>query len=246
MPAPARTILILGGTREAAALAGRLAARAATRVISSLAGRTREPAPLAGETRIGGFGGAAGLAKFIGGNGVDTLIDATHPFAAQISDNAADAAAMAGVPLLRLARPAWQREPGDDWVGVATLDEAANRIPARATAFLALGSQHLAAFARRDDVAFVVRMVDPPEAPPPFAQSTLVLGRPSTDAGEEAAMLSAHGVTVIVCRNSGGRGAFAKLLAARKLKLPVIMIERPPAPAGGRTFQTVEALLAAL
>lgn len=246
MHGPVRTILILGGTRDAVDLASRLAARPGSRVISSLAGRTRQPKAVAGESRVGGFGGADGLAAYLAAEKVDLLIDATHPFAERISANAVRASENAGVALLRLVRPAWKPEPGDDWMPVVSLDAAVAAIPSGARAFLALGSQHLAAFAGRGDIHFVIRMVDPPQAPLPLARYDLVIGKPSGDPSEEAALFLRHAVTRIVCRNSGGAGAYAKLVAARELELPVVMIERPAIASAGGTFATIDDLLAAI
>lgn len=220
-------ILILGGTAEAADLAARLMAQGDTDVITSLAGRTANPAPLAGAVRIGGFGGVEGLALYLTQNGITKVIDATHPFASQISKNARLACAAAGVPLERPERPVWQRQPGDTWIEVRTLDEAAAALPPGARAFLALGRQHLSAFEARPDCHFVVRMVDPPEVPLAFASCDLVVGKPSIDPEDEMALLRDHAITHLVCRNSGGTAGYAKIMAARRLGLPVIMIGRP-------------------
>ena len=219
-------ILILGGTREAARLAERLVAEGHD-VTTSLAGRTLEPTPLAGQVRTGGFGGAEGLADHLARQGIERLVDATHPFAANISANAKRAAAEAGVPLDVRLRPPWEPGPGDRWEPVPSLEAAAKALPAGARVLLALGSQHLAPFAARADVSFVVRMIDPPAAPLPFADHTLLLARPSSDPDEEVELLRAHRIDRIVCRNSGGEGAYAKLVAARRLSVPVTMIERP-------------------
>lgn len=221
------TILILGGTREAADLAAELVRdHPGWRVVTSLAGRTREPKPVAGEVRIGGFGGIEGLAAFLERERVTKLIDATHPFARQISANARAAATLACVPLEVRTRESWQEQPGDNWTEVASLEQARLALPAGARVLLALGSQHIAPFATRADVHFVVRMVDPPETPLPLPNHDLVLGLPGKTADEEAALLTAHRITHIVCRNSGGDGAYAKIEAARRLGLPVIMIAR--------------------
>lgn len=220
------TILILGGTTEAAELARRLAPLP-LRVITSLAGRTRDPARLHGEVRSGGFGGAEGLARYIEAEGISIVVDATHPFATRISPNAAKAAELAGRPIIRLERPAWRKTEGDDWQDVATLEEAASAIPPNSRVLLALGRQHIAGFATRPDVHFVVRMIDPPEAPLGLASYELVLARPG-NVGDETAFLHDRRITHIVCRNSGGSAAYAKLEAARKLKIPAIMIARPP------------------
>ena len=224
MAAMGEKILILGGTREAAKLAAELVA-AGHDVTTSLAGRTREPAPLAGRTRIGGFGGAHGLAAFLKSQRFDRLIDATHPFARQISENASAAADIAGIPLETHRRPPWQKQPGDDWAEVASLKQACDAIPSGARVLLALGSQHIAVFAERADVHFVVRMVDPPDSPPALPDHVLVLGKPGNAAAEEQ-LLRDHAITHIVCRNSGGDGAYTKIEAARRLGLPVIMIAR--------------------
>ena len=224
---PSETILILGGTREAAELARELvASKPAARIVTSLAGRTKEPAPLAGEVRIGGFGGVEGLIRFIEENTVTRLIDATHPFARQISANAVEAAKFSGVPLEIRTRKPWTRQPGDTWIEVESLEAARDAIPPRARVLLALGSQHIGLFASREDVHFVVRMIDKPETPLALPDHALVLGRPGDTAAVETMLLIAHSITHIVCRNSGGRAAYAKIEAARELGLPVIMVGR--------------------
>ena len=245
MPGTPRSVLVLGGTREATALAERLAENTSWRVMSSLAGRTRSPDLPAGETRIGGFGGVEGLAEYLASENIDLLVDATHPFADTITRNAMTAAARTGTRLLRLERPAWSNEPGDLWTSVASEEEASAAIPKDARVFLALGRQYVDAFAGRGDVHFVLRMVDRPDRPLPFADCDLLIGKPSPDVETEAAMLQERGITLIVCRNSGGRGSYAKIAAARQLSLPVIMIERPQAPRG-QTFATVDALMDAI
>jgi precorrin-6A/cobalt-precorrin-6A reductase len=221
------TVLILGGTREAAELAAEMVREHPDwRVITSLAGRTREPKPVAGEVRIGGFGGPEGLAAFLEQERITRLIDATHPFANRISANAKAAATLACVPLDIRTREPWRRQPGDDWAEVATLEEARDALSAGARVLLALGSQHIAPFATRGDVHFVVRMVDPPEEPLALPDHEIVTGLPGRTAEEEAALLERHAITHIVCRNSGGNGAYAKIEAARQFDLPVIMIAR--------------------
>ena len=245
MPATRKTLLVLGGTSEANDLAQRLVERGDWRIISSLAGRTQSPVLPAGETRIGGFGGVEGLARFLRGEAVDLLIDATHPFAAGISANAAAAAAQEETPLLRLQRPAWTPQTGDRWQSVTSLEEARTAIPHGATVFLALGRQHIDIFAKRADVRFVLRMVDRPEDPLPFGSCVLVIGKPSPDPHSEAELLRSHGITLLVCRNAGGGASYAKLAAARQLSIPVIMIERPPASAD-RSFSSIDDLMAAI
>ncbi|MFD0917749.1 cobalt-precorrin-6A reductase [Pseudahrensia aquimaris] len=226
MPNKPRKILLLGGTKEAAERAAELVAQGAD-VTTSLAGRTREPEPVAGKVRVGGFGGVEGLADYLLQNAINELIDATHPFAIQISANAKAAAERTGVTLTVLTRAPWQRETGDNWHILPSPEAAVDSPPPGATVLLALGSQHIAPFARRKDVHFIIRMIDRPQAPLPFAKHTIVLGKPSSEPDKEASLLKAYGVTHIVCRNSGGPGAYGKIVAARTLGLPVIMIERP-------------------
>jgi precorrin-6A/cobalt-precorrin-6A reductase len=216
--------LILGGTAEAAALARELVhERPDWRIITSLAGRTKEPAPLAGEVRIGGFGGAPGLADYLRHEHVTRLIDATHPFARQISANARSAAELTGTPLEIRTREPWQKQPGDNWIDVSSLKEARDAIPPGACVLLALGSQHIGLFSSRGDVHFVVRMVDEPLVPLSLPDHELIIGKPGP-VEAETALLKHHKITHIVCRNSGGVGAYAKIEAARSLHLPIILI----------------------
>ena len=229
MPAPTETILILGGTAEANQLVSRIRImRPDARIVLSLAGRTATPVlPEDCVVRVGGFGGVDGLATFLAQEGITHLVDATHPFAAGISRNAARAAEVADVPRVALVRPAWEPQAGDRWTCVACLGDACDALPAKARPLLALGRQHLALFARRSDLNPVVRMIDPPEPPLPFP-ADIVLSRPSPDADKEAELLQRLSITHLVCRNSGGAVSYAKVGAARQLGLPVIMIERPP------------------
>ncbi|MDZ7823387.1 MAG: cobalt-precorrin-6A reductase [Ahrensia sp.] len=210
-------ILILGGTKEAAELASKLVAeKPLARVISSLAGRTKEPSPPMGEVRVGGFGGAAGLAQFIKDNHVTLLIDATHPFAKNISQNAQRAAAETGVRFQTLTRQPWEKQHGDQWIEVPDLVQARDKIPVGARVLLALGSQHIDLFKTRNDVHFLVRMVDAPPVPPALPNHVLEIGKPG-DLAHERELLMRHEITHIVCRNSGGQGAYAKIEAAREL-----------------------------
>ena len=166
------------------------------------------------------------MATYLMDNQITKVIDATHPFARRISENAIKASAKAGVPLQQIIRPRWQKVPGDRWREVKTLEEAAAALPAGATVFLALGRQYIEAFATRADCRFIIRMVDPPEAPLSFTDYALVLGKPASDPDCEARLLSAHAVTHIVARNSGGPAGYAKVIAARNLGLPMIILDR--------------------
>ena len=225
-------LLLLGGTAEAAALADALAGDRRFAVILSLAGRTAAPAPRRVETRCGGVGGAAGLARYLACARIGALIDATHPFARRMSDNAALACARTGVPRIALGRPPWRPVEGDDWHPVADEAAAARALPAGARAFIALGRQRLAAFAGRADAWFLIRVVDPPAAPLIAAPHQIIAARGPFALDSERALLQRHRITHLVARNSGGAGAYAKLAAARDLALPVLMIDRPPPPPG--------------
>ena len=219
-------ILILGGTMEASALAGQLVDHG-HQVITSLAGRTREPEPVKGEMRVGGFGGVNGLTGYLLNENITRVIDATHPFANRISANAQKAATLADIRLDIKTRPAWKRKKKDRWIEVATLEDAVEKIPVGARAFLALGSQYIDAFSSRGDVHFVVRMIDPPQTPLSLNQHEIIAAKPGATANAEAKLFKNHAITHLVCRNSGGKGAYAKIDAAREMKLPVIMIGRP-------------------
>lgn len=221
--------LILGGTSEARALAAVLTARPDVSVTSSLAGRVRDPALPAGAVRSGGFGGAEGLAAYLLSEQVDVLIDATHPYAVGISTSAASASTRSGVPLLAIRRPPWQQQAGDRWTTVPDLPGARSAIEAIGRIFLTTGRTSLAAFADVASAWFLVRTVDEPTDAVP-ARMTLLLDRgPYTVAGERTLMLE-HRVEVLVTKNSGGSMTRAKIIAARELGLPVVMVDRPRLP----------------
>lgn len=238
------TILILGGTAEAAALAGILTVKADRRVISSLAGRTSAPRLPRGEVRSGGFGGIAGLADYLDREAVSLVVDATHPFASTMGENAARACAMKSIPLLRLDRPAWIKGPEDRWTEVDSWEEAAALLrQSSSRAFLAVGRQELEAFTGLDSLWFLLRFAEQTPPLPPPAHFTLISDRgPFTLAGE-CALLAQHRIDTIVCRNSGGESARAKLKAAAELGLPVIMRRRPTRPNVPRATTVEEAAL---
>jgi precorrin-6A/cobalt-precorrin-6A reductase len=228
------TVLVLGGTSEARALASELDGRPGLRVISSLAGRVSRPALPAGEVRVGGFGGADGLAAWAQAEGVGAVVDATHPFAQTISANAADACARTGLPLLRLARPAWTARPGDDWRPAGSLEEAAALLPGLGSrVFLTTGRQGLSVFAPVEELWFLIRCVDPPSGPMPARREVLLARGPYAREAERA-LMQRFGIDVLVTKNSGGPLTEGKLDAARDLGLPVVMVARP-APAPGVT-----------
>jgi precorrin-6A/cobalt-precorrin-6A reductase len=223
-------VLLLGGTTEGNALAAALAA-AGIAAVHSFAGRTASPAPQPVPLRQGGFGGPEGLARALTEGRFTHLVDATHPFAARIKPNAVAAAALAGVPLIALDRPAWTAGPGDRWTEVPSLAAAAATLPAEpVSVFLAIGRQELAAFAAAPQHRYLLRLVDPPAAPPPLPQTTITLARGPFTLEGDLALMRRHAVQTVVAKNSGGEGARAKLDAARALGLPVVMVARPPPP----------------
>ena len=248
-PAPDQPprLLILGGTAEGRALAEAAEARfgPALTVISALAGRTRAPLLPAGEVRIGGFGGTEGLANYLRDERIDLLIDATHPFATQISAQACEAAARAETQRLALVRPPWRPIPGDRWIEVDTVEAAPAAIPDGAErVFLTVGVRSLAPFASRPDLWFLVRLVDAPAEPIPLAQLRLICARGPFAEDDERALLTEHGIDCLVTRASGGDATAAKLAAARALGLPVVMVRRPPPPPSGDHASSLEDALA--
>lgn len=227
-------LLILGGTAGAAALARRVDAEMGPRiaVTTSLAGRLPGRPDLPGEVRIGGFGGAEGLAAYLRDAGIDLVIDATHPFAAIISQAAAEACAARGIPRLMLMRPAWTPQPGDDWREVDSLAEAAALLPGLARrVFLATGPGGAGAFTPLAEIWFLLRLFAPPVAPLPLARHETIIARPPFTLEGETALLARHRIEALVCKNSGGP-TDAKLAAARAAALPVLILCRPMLPAG--------------
>jgi precorrin-6A/cobalt-precorrin-6A reductase len=222
--------LILGGTGEANRLAEQVA-RARIDAIYSYAGRTRIPLGHSLPVRIGGFGGAEGLADFLRLERITHVVDATHPFAADISRNAVIACAATATPLIALARAPWRQMPGDNWIEVPDITAAVTALPdARAHVFLAIGRQHLLPFGAKPQHAYTLRFVDPPEVALPFPDAQVIVSRgPFTLAGE-LELMRARGIEWLVARNSGGTGARAKIDVAHELHLPVVMIARPELP----------------
>lgn len=226
-------VLVLGGTTESTSLARLLAGDARFDVIVSLAGRTRQPRPQPVAVRSGGFGGADGLAAWLRAERIAAVIDATHPYAAQISANAVAACARTGVTMASIPRPAWQPGPGDRWIEAATPQAAVDALGvAPRRVFLSLGRLELQAFARAPQHHYVARLIEQPEgiALPPRLQ--LIYARGPFDETAERDLLIAHRIDTIVSKNSGGAATYAKIAAARALSLPVVMIDRPHKPAG--------------
>lgn len=224
-------ILLLGGTTEARALAARLSGHD---VVSSLAGRVRDPALPEGDVRVGGFGGAAGLATWLRDEKIDAVVDATHPFAERITRNAHAAAREVGVPHVVLRRPGFPIRPEYDVV--PDVHAAAAAIPAGARVFLTIGRQQVSAFIHAD-AWFLVRAIDPPTVMPP--RHIVLLERGPFLVADEAELMRRHRINLLVTKNSGGDATAAKLAAARELHVPVVMIERPPLPEGATVVSDV-------
>ncbi|MDH4988865.1 cobalt-precorrin-6A reductase [Aminobacter anthyllidis] len=226
-----KTVLILGGTTEARQLAARLATRGDLDITLSLAGRTENPVEQPVPVRTGGFGGAQGLADWLAGHKSDLLIDATHPYAARMSANAAEAARIAGVAIFALRRPGWEPVDGDRWTLVEDTEEAVAALgdkPRRV--FLALGRQEVAAFEAALQHAYVIRSVDPIEPPLGVLDATYILARGPFREADERALLEAERIDVIVAKNSGGQATYGKIAAARELGIEVILLRRPQLP----------------
>jgi precorrin-6A/cobalt-precorrin-6A reductase len=227
-PAPRLRVLILGGTADANRLVAEVAKDPRIDAVLSYAGRTESPTPPPIAWRVGGFGGIDGLADYLRTEKIARVVDATHPFAAQISAHAVAACAIAHVPLLALERPPWQRAPGDRWIevdGFAAAADALGTAPRRV--FLGIGRQHLQIFAAHKQHFYLVRLVDPPRAPLPLSETVVIVARGPFDVARDRAMLTDHRIDIVVSRNAGGDSASAKIEAARDLGLPMVMVHRP-------------------
>jgi precorrin-6A/cobalt-precorrin-6A reductase len=239
-----KRVLILGGTTEARLLADRLASRADLNVTLSLAGRTVNPTRQPVPVRSGGFGGVAGLAGYLASEGIDVLIDATHPYASVISANAVAAARQNGVPLLALRRPPWIATAGDLWTEVVDVSEAVRALgqtPRRV--FVALGRNELAPFNEAPQHSYLIRSVDPVDPPLPLPRVSYVTGRGPFSEANDLTLMSEHRIEIVVAKNSGGEATYGKIAAARALHIGVMMLRRPPAPAAA-AVETVTDVLA--
>jgi precorrin-6A/cobalt-precorrin-6A reductase len=238
---PPKKLLILGGTTEAAELAS-AAFEAGVDVITSLAGRLAPRRTIPGHIRIGGFGGVPGLVRYLEQEGIDVVIDATHPFAATMSAHACAACSQAGIPRLALVRPPWQAAPDDRWREVVSLGEAAALLPGIARrAFLTTGPGGIEAFSAVPNVSFLVRVFAAPAAPLPLPRHDVIVGRPPFTLDSELALFRRHRIDTLVTKQSGGP-TDAKLAAAREAGAEVIMVRRPPPPAGMVASSVAEAL----
>jgi precorrin-6A/cobalt-precorrin-6A reductase len=238
-------VLVLGGTTEASAVAARLAGRADVDPLLSLAGRTADPRPAPIPTRVGGFGGVEGLAGFLAREGIAAVLDATHPFAAVMSRNAADACTRAGVPLLALRRRPWERQAGDRWIEVAGMQEAVAALgEAPRRVFLTVGRLELGPFAAAPQHAYLVRTIDPVGDALPLPHLRAIRDRGPFDEASERRLMEREGVEVVVTKNSGGTATYPKIAAARALGLPVVVVARPEKPADVPEVETADEAVA--
>jgi precorrin-6A/cobalt-precorrin-6A reductase len=236
-------VLVLGGTFEASKLADLLAGQSGISSMLSFAGRTMALRAPNIPYRTGGFGGADGLAAYLEAERIDVLVDATHPFAEQISRHAATAAARANVPLIVLSRPAWIAQPGDHWIDAADMAAAAaalGREPRRV--FLTIGRLQLDAFAPAPQHFYLIRAIEPLPLPPNLPRHRVVIGRGPFAFEAEDKLLREESIDVVVSKNSGGEAAFAKLRAAQRLGLPVVMVARPRQASGAVLHDPAEAM----
>ncbi|PSC06687.1 cobalt-precorrin-6A reductase [Alsobacter soli] len=237
-------VLILGGTTEATALARRLAGRADIEAALSLAGRTSAPAESPLPTRVGGFGGVEGLAGYLRSERIDAVVDATHPFAAQMSRHAVAACREMTTPLLVYTRPEWRPGPGDRWTTVPDMPAAVEALGvAPRTVFLTVGRLSFPEFFAAPQHRYVARSIDAPDGLDRLPRCELVLARGPFDVEAEAALMQSHGVDVLVTKNSGGAATAAKLEAGRRLGVEVVMVARP-APSGAPVEHHLDAVLA--
>ncbi|RAI43587.1 cobalt-precorrin-6A reductase [Rhodoplanes roseus] len=237
-------VLVLGGTSEARRLADALAGEPDIEAVLSYAGRTESPAAVPIRWRVGGFGGIAGLVDYLRAEKIDRVVDATHPFAAQMSAHAVAACDAERIPLLALERQPWRPGEGDRWTEVDTLEDAADALGASPRrVFLGIGRLHLAAFARRPQHDYLVRLVDAPRESLPLPRVAVVVARGPFDVAGDRAILERHGSEVVVSKNAGGTAAVAKIEAARALGLPVVMVRRPRIP-DRPAVETIAAVMA--
>lgn len=239
-------LLILGGTTEATRLAARLADRADIAATLSYAGRTEAPAGQPIPVRVGGFGGADGLAHYLTENKIDFLIDATHPFAAQISANAALAAKATDTPILVLTRKPWMQQAGDDWIEVADNAQAVTALGDRPRrVFLTIGRLGVGDYRAASQHHYLIRTIDAPDAADMPPDHDLILARGTFALDDEIALMRDHRIDILVTKNSGGDATYAKIAAARTLDIPVVMVTPPRRPDVPEVY-TVEDCLRAI
>lgn len=237
-------VLILGGTAEARLLAERLAGRSDITTTLSLAGRTASPARQPVPVRVGGFGGSAGLARYLANNSIDALIDATHPYAAAISANAIEAVRKTGVAFVALRRPAWSAIAGDRWTEVSDVPAAVRAVGiAPCRVFVTLGRNELKPFSDAPQHHYLIRSVDPVDPPLPLPHAAYVTGRGPFSEADDRALMLGRGIEILIAKNSGGTASYGKIAAARSLGIGVILLRRPN-PSAAPAVETIEDAIA--
>jgi precorrin-6A/cobalt-precorrin-6A reductase len=225
-----KNILILGGTTEARLLGQQLAARTDITVTLSLAGRTASPLAQGVPTRSGGFGGTAGLVEYLRTHEIGALVDATHPYASRMSAHALRAANQTSTPFIALCRPPWPAVAGDQWTEVRDVQEAVSALGIEPRkVFLAVGRQEIANFAAAPQHHYLIRSVDPVDPPLAVPHARYILDRGPFDEQQERELLRAQAIDAIVAKNGGGEATYGKIAAARTLRIPVVLLRRPPA-----------------
>jgi precorrin-6A/cobalt-precorrin-6A reductase len=223
-------VLLLGGTSEASKLARLLAGRRDIECLLSFAGRTKTPLAPPVPFRVGGFGGIDGLVAFLAAQEIDLVVDATHPFAEQMSRNAVGAAKRANIPLVVVSRPPWPREPGDNWIEVDSMAQAAPAIGAAPKrVFLTIGRLQLGAFEAAPQHAYLIRTIETEDVAPSLSSYRVIRGLGPFSREDEEKLLREERIEVLVTKNSGGEATRAKIDAARALGLQVVMVQRPDA-----------------
>ena len=224
-------------------MAERLVGRSELNVTLSLAGRTASPARQGVPVRSGGFGGAAGLANYLVNERIDVLVDATHPYASVISANAMEAARKTDVRFVALRRPPWVAVAGDRWSEVSDVREAVRILgQAPRRVFVTLGRNELTPFKDAPQHHYLIRSVDPVDPLLPLPHANYVTGRGPFSEADDRALITAHGIEVVIAKNSGGAATYGKIAAARALGIAVIILRRPPAAAAPAVESVQDAL----
>ena len=227
-----RNILLIGGTHEAVLINEKLASRPDMNLVTSLAGRTKYPDNLSGEVLKNGFADHDGMAAFLKKRAIDLVIDASHPYAVQISRKASDLCRGQGIRYLRYERPAWQEEPGDRWIRVSSVEEAVRGAASFSRLFLSIGRQEISAFERLSPDLVLLRSVEPVSFTSQKGEVRHILKKGPFDLENEIRLLKEHDIQALVSKNSGGKAVYPKIEAARSLGLPVILLDRPVSPQG--------------
>jgi len=238
-----KRVLILGGIGDSLKLTALASTIPGLEVINSLAGRTRQPVMTSTPTRIGGFGGVSGLTDYLREQKIDLLVDATHPFASKISWNAAIATSQLNIPRLMLVRPAWKKIEGDRWLEVENNEIAVKVLPELGSRiFLSIGRQELGSYTHLKHLWFLIRALDIPQTDNLVPPGKILTQRGPFSVEEERSLLQKYEIEAVVSKNSGGDATYPKIIAARELGIPVVMIQRPSLPEGEKVSNVESAV----